>query len=104
MTKNPFINAFSAALYITVVASMMFYGPKIAGLIDDKDNVLAPITMLSILVLSAAVMGYLFFLQPIQLYLDGEKKLAVNLFTKTLVIFLGITILLLLALFSRVLS
>ena len=60
MTKNPFINAFSAALYITVVASMMFYGPKIAGLIDDKDNVLAPITVLSLLVLSAAVMGYFF--------------------------------------------
>ena len=104
MTKNPFINALAATLYIVIVASMMFYGPKITGLVDDKDNVLAPITILSLLVLSAAIMGYLFFLQPIQLYLDGEKKLAVNLFTKTLIIFLGITILFLLALFSRVLS
>ena len=47
--------------------------------------------------------GYFFFFQPIQLYLDGEKKQAVNLFLKTLAAFAGITVLFLLTLFSRIL-
>ncbi len=36
---------------------------------------------------SAASMGYLFLYQPLQLYLEGEKKKSVDLFLKTLGVF-----------------
>lgn len=95
MTKNPLINALTASLYIAVVASLMFYGTKELG---PADNVLAPMAMISLFTLSAAVMGYLFLSRPLQLYLDGEKQGAVNFFLKTVGAFAIITILCLLAL------
>ena len=95
--KNPFINAFVAALYITAVASVMYYGPKIAGRIEE--TVVVPIAIISLFTLSAAVMGYVFLYQPLQLYLEGDKKTAVNLFLKTVVIFGGITAVILVSLF-----
>ena len=84
MTKNPFINALSALLYIIAVASSMYYGSRIAS---GPDTVFAPIAMISLLTFSVATMGFLFFYQPFQLYFAGEKKNALNLFLKTLVIF-----------------
>lgn len=90
MTKKPFINAVSASLYITAVASFMFYGSKS---FPQKDTILAPIAMISLLTLSVAVMGYLFVYQPLLLLLDGHKKKAVDLFLQTLVVFAGITVL-----------
>lgn len=100
MTKNPFTNAFTASLYIMVVASIMFYGTKHTG---NVESVVVPIAVISLFTLSAAVMGYLFLYQPLQLYLDGKKKSAVNLFLQTVVVFAGITILILALLFSRIL-
>ena len=99
VTKNPLINASLAALYITLVASVMFYGTEHT---TPVHSVIVPITILSLFSLSAAVMGYLFASQPLQLYLDGKKKEAVNLFLQTVVIFAGVTIILLTALFSRI--
>lgn len=90
MTKNPFINAASVALYITLVALFMFYGSK---LFPAKDTFLTPIAMISLFTLSAAVMGYLFLYQPLLLLLEGHKKIAVNLFLQTVAVFAGITIL-----------
>lgn len=90
MTKNPIINSLSATAYIAVVSSFMFYGK---GLFGEEDTIFMPVMMLSLFVLSAAMMGYFFFFQPIQLYLDGEKKQAVNLFLKTIAVF-GVTTLL----------
>lgn len=101
MTKNPFINALAAALYITLVALVMFYG---TANLPKEDSILAPIAMVSLFTLSAAVMGYIFFSQPLQMYLDGKKKEAVNLFTKTVAVFGGITVVILALLFSGVLS
>ncbi len=100
MTKNPLINALAATSYITLVASLMFYGSNHPG--PDK-SVLIPIAMMSLFTLSAAMMGYIFLSQPLQLYLDGKKKDGINLFIKTLAIFAGITSLALFALFSGVL-
>ena len=96
MTKNPFLNALAALLYISIVASMMFYAPKFEGRVD---SVVVPIAMLSLFTLSAAMMGYCFVLQPLRLYLDGEKKTAVTLFVRTLTIFGGITAFFLLTVF-----
>lgn len=90
MTKNPFINAVAASVYIAAVASLMFYGGKI---FPPKDTILTPIAVLSLFTLSAAMMGYLFLYQPIMLFLDGHKKNAVNLFLRTVAVFGGITVL-----------
>lgn len=92
MTKNPIINAIAAEIYIAIVASVMFYGPKIAGLADTPDTIIMPIAMISLFTLSAAMMGYIFLSQPLQLYLANEKGAAVNLFVKTLMTFAIITI------------
>lgn len=92
MTKNPFWNAAFAALYIIGIVSLIQY---VLAPLDVEKNVektiLIPIMMLSLFVLSAAVMGYIFFGVPVQLYLDGEKKQAVHLFLKTVAAFAGIT-------------
>lgn len=96
MTKNPFINAVSATLYITLVALFMFYGSKA---FPAKDTILTPIAVLSLFTLSAAVMAYLFLYQPLMLFLDGHKKNAVNLFLQTVAVFAGITVLVFVLLF-----
>ncbi len=101
MTKKPFINATAAALYIIIVASVMFYGTKN---LPKEDSVFAPIAFLSIFTVSAAMMGYIFLFQPLQLYLDGKKKIAVNLFLQTLGIFMGITSIFLILYFFRILK
>ena len=101
MTKNPLINALAALVYIILVAMVMFYGMEHAG--SDK-SIIVPITMLSLFTLSAAVMSFIFASQPLQLYLDGKKKEAVKLFLQTLVIFAGITSVLLILLFSGIIK
>ena len=89
MTKNPYINALIAALYIVVVANMMFFGEKLVAV---EETILIPIAVLSLFVFSAAFMGTAFFLQPAQMYLAGMKKEAVSLFVKTLATFAVITV------------
>ena len=100
MTRNPFINALAATVYISIVASIIFYGTNYTGPVR---SVIIPIAMISLFTLSVAVMGYIFGSQPIQLYLDGKKKHAVNLFLQTVAVFAAITALILSLLFSRVL-
>lgn len=101
MTSNPFINAASAIAYIVTIASIMFFG--IAKSTPDN-SVLAPILFLSVFTLSAAVMGYIFCFQPLQLFLDGKKKEAVNLFLQTVGVFGAITAVILLLFVSRILK
>ena len=99
MTKNPFINAAAASLYIIAIASFMFYGSKS---FPREDTILAPVAMISLFTMSAAVMGYLFIFQPLQLFLDGHKKNAVNLFLQTIAVFAGLTALVFVLLFFGV--
>lgn len=101
MNKNPLVNAALAFLYICTLVFVMTWGSK---LIPQQDPAIMPVIMISLFTLSAAVMAYLFCLQPIQLFLEGQKKQAVNLFLQTVGVFGGITILMLILLFSRILS
>jgi len=91
MSKNPLINALTATLYITVVATIPFFGKEFFG---DGKSFLIPVAMLSLFTLSAAVMGYLFLYQPLLLLLDGHKKDAVKLFLQTVAAFAVITVVL----------
>lgn len=101
MSKNPVLNGLSALIYIVAVAFVMYFGTKN---LPKEDTIFAPIAMISLFTLSAAVMGYIFGLQPVQLYLDGKKKEAVQLFLKTLMVFGFLTALMLLLLFTGAFS
>lgn len=96
MMKKPFYSASTAFLYIVFVSGIIYTLTKIAS--DQPDNsFLIPIFMLSLLVLSVATMGYLFFYQPLILLLAGDQKSARNLFLKTVGIFFTFTLLALVA-------
>jgi hypothetical protein len=98
MTKNPIINALSATAYIILVVSVMTFITQ--PLRNKPDTFFAPITVLSVLTLSVAVMAYLFFYQPLLLFIEGKKKQAVNLFIKTVGIFGVFTTITLILLYS----
>ena len=95
MTNNPYLNALAAAAYVTLVASIMFFGSQLAGPVE---SVLIPIAFLCLFVLSAIVMAVCFLYQPVQLFLAGDKTAATSLFIKTVATFAGITILALVSL------
>ncbi len=87
--KNPYVNSVLAEAYIVIVATVMQY----VGKPDTPDNFFTPIAALSLFVLSASVMGFLFVGQPLQLYIDGEKSKSVSFFLKTVLSFALLTVL-----------
>src|ERR1700677_1217687 len=98
MTKNPYVNAFIAGLYIVLVVLLITYGPAFVR--EKPDTIFAPMAVLSLLVLSVAFMGYTFIFQPTLMYLDGQKREAVKLLTKTILTFALITAIIVLVAFS----
>jgi hypothetical protein len=101
MSKNPFINSLTASAYIVLIVLVMNLGTKMIG---QTNSFMAPIAVISLFTLSAAVMGYLFCYQPVQLYFDGKKKQAVRLFLQTVLVFGIITALFLILLFAGIFS
>ncbi len=99
MAKSPILNALAAIFYIILIALFMSFGTKH---IPREDTIFAPIAMISLFTLSAAVMGYLFCYQPATLYFDGKKKQSVNLFLQTVLIFGAFTVVALGLLFAGV--
>ena len=97
MTKNPVVNAFLAAGYIGLVVLGINFIAQ--GGADEPDTLLIPMAMLSLFVLSAAVMGYLFVYQPFMLYFEDKKQEAVTFFVTTVGVFALITLALFGALF-----
>ncbi len=98
MSKNPIINALSASAYIILGVTIMTFVSQ--TLRDKPDTFFAPVVFLSLLTLSVSVMAYLFFYQPLMLFIEGKKKEAVNLFVKTVGIFAVFTAVALILLFS----
>lgn len=94
MLKNPFLNAVCATLYITGVVSVLSYfdGQTPDG---SEPSILVPMALLSLFVLSAAVMGYLFLGQPVMLFQEGKKAEAMKFFFTTVAMFAVITMVLL---------
>lgn len=79
--KKPFLHALGAALYIVVIVLVIqLFGSVLK---DQKDTIIIPMTMLSLFVLSAAVMGYLFLSEPLYLLTENRKQEAIVFFTKT---------------------
>jgi hypothetical protein len=81
MTKNPFLNAALAALYIVLVVLVV---DTLTSGNGGEETILVPMAILSLFVLSAAVMGFLFIYEPFNLYFGGDKQKAVSFFLKTL--------------------
>lgn len=94
--KNPYYRAILALGYIHLVAAFMFYGK---GIVNPVDNILMPVGMLSLLTLSVAVMGYLFFFEPFMLYQSGQKTEAVSSVLKTIGTFAAATVIVFAAMF-----
>ena len=89
MTKNPFLNALGASIYIGLVVLLMNFSSNIES---SANELVIGSMMISLFTLSAAVMGYIFLYEPFKLYTDGKKKEAVKLFLQTVGIFGCITL------------
>ena len=78
--KKPFLHALAAALYIVVIVLVIqFFG---SALKNQADTIIIPMTMLSLFVLSAAVMGFLFLSEPLRLLIENRKQEALAFFGK----------------------
>jgi len=80
LVQRSFLNALGTALYIIVVATVLFNSNKI---FEQKDNAFTPMAALMLFVLSAAITGSLVIGKPVLMYLDGQKKEGVKLFMYT---------------------
>ena len=87
MLKNPHFNAFMALGYIATIILVINTTSSIAA--HTPDTLLAPLTMLSLFVLSTAVMGILFVYEPLSLFLEGHKPQAFSFLIKTVATFAG---------------
>jgi hypothetical protein len=85
MLKNPFINALMAGGYI--VGGVLVMSTIIKSIMGTQDTIIIPMTMLSLLVLSVAVMAILFFFEPVRLLLENKRQEALSFFVKTLATF-----------------
>jgi len=93
--KKSLLYALGAVLYIVSIATIMY---NITSSISEQ-TVLLPIVILSLFVLSVTVMIFMFFYEPIMLFLDGKKKEAVIFFAHTTTIFAIFVAILLVILF-----
>jgi hypothetical protein len=84
MFRKPYLNALLAAIYILLIVYAIQF---VTSRVVLQETILIPIAMLSLLVLSVATMGALFFYQPVRMYLEGAKREAVIFFGKTLATF-----------------
>ncbi len=76
--KKPILYSFVATVYIVLIVSIANFTSHLAL----KETILNPMLALSLFVLSAAVMGFLFLSEPLTLYLDGHKQEALVFFGK----------------------
>ncbi|MEK7606284.1 MAG: hypothetical protein AAB458_01675 [Patescibacteria group bacterium] len=79
--NNPFFNAVGAAVYIAGI--VLFIRTVVDATQGSEDTIVIPMMMLSLLVLSVAIMAFLFGYQPLRMYLDGNKQEALTFFAKT---------------------
>lgn len=93
MKWNPFLNAVAAAAYIGAVVLFMNVIQSLRH--DTPDTLLDGMGFISLFVLSAATMTFLFFYQPVLKLIENKKAEAVSYFLKTLGIFGAITIVML---------
>ncbi len=93
MTNNPIVNALLAAAYIGALVGAL--STFVDSSLEQTAPLLIPLLMISLVTLSAAVMGVIFFYQPFRMYFDGQKEQAVKLVAQTIGAFAAMVIALL---------
>ena len=83
--KKPFLYALTATLYIVIIVLVINFGGSV--LKDQEETIIIPMAMLSLFVLSAAVMGFLFLSEPLYLLMENRKQEAIVFFAKVVGIF-----------------
>jgi len=78
--KTPFTHAALAALYI---ASIVFSINSLAPFVGSNETIIIPMAALSLFVLSAAIMGFLFISEPILLCFENKREEAKRFFLGT---------------------
>jgi hypothetical protein len=78
--KKPFLHALGAVAYIVIIVSVVQV--LSSALKSKEETIIIPMTMLSLFVLSAAVMGYLFLSEPLYLLVENKKQEAIIFFAK----------------------
>lgn len=84
--KKPFVYALAAAVYIVIIVSIINIIASVMPK-DDSGSLIPMIMMLSLFVLSAAVMGFIFLSEPFRLYMDNRKQEGVTFFVRIVGIF-----------------
>jgi hypothetical protein len=72
MKWTPLLSAFGALGYITVLVTFFHYIESVRH--ETPDTLIDGIGAISVFVLSAAVMGYLFFYYPIAYIIEGKTS------------------------------
>lgn len=90
MVKNPYLSALLASLYIVLLVSSVYVTSKYES--EVRFEIVLPMIVLSILVMSVATMAYLFFFRPLVLLLENKVKESARHFLITLLSFAGITV------------
>lgn len=80
--KTGLLQALGVTAYISIVSIVMNNAEKIFG---KMDNVIGPVTFLTMFATSALVCGLLVFKKPYELFFDGKKKEAVDVVMYTAV-------------------
>ncbi len=81
LIKHSLINTLGVIAYVAIVVTIM---TNLGQLIEQDHMILAPMTFLTLFVLSAAITGGLVLGRPILMYLGDKKTEAVQLFLYTL--------------------
>ena len=78
--KKPFLYALGAVVYIVLIVFTVNF---VGSLLKIKEGtIIIPMGMLSMFVLSAAVMGFLFLSEPLSLLIKNQKREAIIFFAK----------------------
>jgi hypothetical protein len=79
--KKPFTYASLAILYI---ACLVLGINSLSSFVGQNETLFIPIAMLSLFVLSASIMGFLFISEPLLLGFENRRKEAVSFFLRTI--------------------
>ena len=85
MKNNPAVHSLGhAALVVAYVSLVVWIMNNGEHWFKQEQTILGPIAILLLFVFSAAVAGSLVLGRPVMMYLDGQKKEALNFFGLTL--------------------
>lgn len=85
MNKKYFYNPIIAAGYVTLVVTFINLISNMSN--PPEENIFMPIAGLSLLVFSVALMGYLFFFEPLVLLIDHKSIEAKKMFLTSITVF-----------------